>query len=153
MADVPVSYANADAHGVPAFEALDTYTQQTLLCSANPAQMETVRVLLADSLTLAKFSVVGLNAAGKLVLALDDQTTPANNIDPIGVLAHAAVSGATNTTKFGEVHLTGDYNIDADSPLVWDASFTTAALKTFAPVPGNPNLMFRSRTASGVSKA
>jgi hypothetical protein len=31
---------------------------------------------------------------------------------------------------------------------VWDASFTTLALKTGAVV-GNPNLVFRSRSATG----
>lgn len=145
MSTIPTSYLNSDANGVPAFEALDTYTQQNLLCSASPRQAETVRVLLADSKSLAKFTVVGLSS-GKLVAAVS------GSIAPIGVLAHAATSGASNTTIHGEVHLTGDYNIDADSPLVWDASFDTAAKKTFAPVTGNPMLMFRSRTASGVAK-
>lgn len=149
MADVPSSYANAGAHGVPAFEALDTYTMQNLLCSGEPAQQATVRILLADSTTLAKFTVVGLDTNGKLVASTWHATTP---IKPIGVLAHAATSGATNTTIHGEVHLTGDYNIDADSPLVWDASYDSEAKKTFAPVTGNPNLMFRSRTASGAPK-
>lgn len=149
MADVPSSYANAAAHGVPAFEALDTYTQQHLLCSASPRLGETVRVLLADSQTLAQYAVVGLDANGKLVPA---NATGGSEIEPIGVLSYAATSGASNTTIHGEVHLTGDFNIDDDSPLVWDASFDTAAKKTFAPVPGNPNLMFRSRTASGAPK-
>lgn len=148
MADVPTSYANAAANGVPAFEALDTFTQQHLLNSANPAQMETVRILLGDSLSLAKFSVVGMSG-GKLVMA---DATGGSEIEPVGVLAHAASSGAANSTIYGEVHLTGDYNIDADSPLVWDDSFDTAAKKTFAPVSGNPNLMFRARTASGAPK-
>lgn len=145
MADVYSSY-DQGMRGTPAFEALDTHITANLLCSASPPQEPTVRVLLADSKTLAKFSVVGLSS-GKLVLATDGA------IAPIGVLAHAATSGATNTTIYGEVHLTGDYNIDDDSPLVWDASFTTAAKKTFAPVTGTGGrLMFRSRTASGVSK-
>lgn len=132
--------------GTPAFEAMDSFQNGNLLCSANPAQEPTVRVLLADSTTLEKFSVVGLSS-GKLVLATSGGVTP------IGVLAHAAASGASNTTIYGEVHLTGDYNIDDDSPLVWDASFDTAAKKTFAPVANTGGrLMFRSRTQSGAAK-
>ena len=145
MADVYSSY-DQGMRGTPAFEALDTYITANLLCSANPPQEPTVRILLGDSLDLAQFTVVGLSS-GKLVAAVSGSVTP------IGVLAFAAESGAANTTKFGEVHLTGDYNIDADSPLVWDASFDTEAKKTFAPVANTGGrLMFRSRTASGAPK-
>ena len=151
MADVYSSY-DEGMRGTPAFEKLDTYITANLLCSAIPAQQETVRILLADSLTLEKFSVVGLDSDGKLTLAVTGSVDPADDIAPVGVLAHAATSGASNATIHGEVHLTGDYNIDADSPLVWGASFDTAAKKTFAPVTGNPNLMFRSRTQSGTPK-
>lgn len=148
MADVPISYANADKFGVPAFEVLDQHLNLALLNSGSPALSPTVRVLLASSLTLALFSVVGLDAAGKLALAVTGSVDPDDDIAAIGVLAHAATSGAGNTTKFGEVWLTGDFNVAADSPLVWDASFSTVALKTAA-TKGNPNLIFRSRTATG----
>lgn len=149
MAVVPTSYNKAGARGTPAFENLDEFTQQNLLASASPPQGETLRVLLGDSLTLAQFSVVGLNSAGKLVLATYN-VTPASAIKPIGVLAFAATSGSSNTTKHGEVWLTGDYNAGDDSPLVWDATYDTLAKKTAGPlVVGNPNLMFRSRKATG----
>lgn len=141
MAIVPTSYKNADAFGTPAFEVLDEYTNTALLASGSPALTSTKRILLGDSLTLANFSVVGISS-GKLVLATDA------GVAAIGVLAHAAASGVTNTTKFGEVFITGDFNIGPDSPLVWDASFTTEAKK--GAVGGqSPNLMFRRRTASG----
>lgn len=146
MADVYSSYQNPRT-GTPDFEELDTFINAHLLCSATPEQEPTVRVLLGDSLTLEQYSVVGLSA-GKLVMATEDDP-----IAPIGVLAHAATSGASNSTIYGEVHLTGDYNIDADSPLVWDASFDTEAKKTFAPVADTGGrLMFRSRTQSAAAK-
>lgn len=147
MTDYTSTYGDV-RNGVPAFEVLDTYKNGNLLASASPPQGETVRVLLGDSLTLARYTVVGVSG-GKLVKAEADGTP----ITAIGVLAHPATSGASNTTKFGEVWLTGDYNIDDDSPLVWDASFDTVAKKTMAAGQVNPNLMFRSRTASGAAKA
>lgn len=145
MTDVYSSYGNAGNFGTPAFEVLDTYLQQNLLSSAHPPLGETLRVLLGDSKTLARYTVVGISS-GKLVAAVS------GSITPIGVLAHAATSGASNTTIYGEVHITGDFNIDADSPLVWDASYDTVAKKTMAAGQANPNLMFRSRTASGAAK-
>lgn len=153
MAEVPVSYLYGGVRGTPAFEELDTWTQQNLLAGSEPGLQVPVRILMADSLTLAQFSVVGLDANGDLALAFHDAVTPANIIEPIGVLAHAATSGAANTTIHGEVWLTGNFNAGdddegTDSPLVWDASFDTLAKKTGSVV-GNPNLIFRSRRATG----
>jgi hypothetical protein len=144
MTDYYSSYQNPPL-GVPAFEELDTYVQAHLLSSASPPMGETVRILLASSKTLARYSVVALDGSKHLVLAVQGTHTP------IGVLAHAAESAGSNTTIFGEVHLTGDYNTDADSPLVWDSSWDTQAKKNVATV-GNPNLMFRSRNGSASSQ-
>lgn len=69
MTTSPISYLNADKRGLPAFEALDEYTQQALLAGSEPGLGATVRILMADSLTLAQFSVVGLNASKRLALA------------------------------------------------------------------------------------
>lgn len=152
MTDIPVSYLKNDVHGTPAFEAFDQLTDSALLAGTEPAVSQPVRILLASSLALAQFSVVGLDASNHLVLATHDADTPADSITPIGVLAHAATSGANNATIHGEVLLTGNYNAGDDSPLVWDASFTTLALKTGSVV-GNPNLIFRSRKATGAPGA
>lgn len=153
MANVTTSYKNAAAHGVPAFEALDTYLDANLVAGAEPAIQQPVRILLGDSLTLEQFTVVGLSA-GKLVKATYNATI-GSAIKPIGVLAHKAVSGASNTTIFGEVFLTGCFNVgntDAavspDSPLVWDTSFDTVAKKTTWEGVTNlqgGNLIFRKR--------
>ena len=150
MTTYAMGYQNADAFGRPAFEALDTFTQKQLVAGSEPKMSPAVRILLADSLTLAQFTVVGVDATGKLVAAAYNATV-ASGVKPIGVLAHVATSGATNTTIKGEVWLTGCFNADADSPLVWDASFDTLAKKTTWPgLPqfnGNANLLFRSRAA------
>ena len=148
MANIDLSYKNAGSIGLPAFETLDTYSQSNLTAGAEPAREQPVRILLASSTTLAKYQVVGLDAANHLVAATYN-ATPANAIKPIGVLEHPSASGATNTTVYGEVVLTGVYNVGDDdggtgSPLVWDASFTTAALK-MASVIGNALLIFRRR--------
>src|SRR5215217_3122005 len=134
MTTINTAYQNAAAHGVAAFELLPEYVQGFLLAGAEPALQPTTRVLLGDSKTLVAFSVVGLSS-GKLVLATDA-------IPPVGVLLHAATSGATNTTIYGEVFLSGCFNIDADSPLVWHSSLDTEAERT---ANNNANLIFRRR--------
>lgn len=154
MTDVNTSYLNADAHGLPAFEQLDTYIDGNLVAGAEPAIGSASRILLADSLTLAQFTVVGVDASGHLVKAAYNATV-ASGVVPIGVLVQAATSGASNSTIYGEVWLTGCFNADDDSPLVWDSSFDTLAKKTtWAGLPhlrGNPNLVFRSRLGGNAS--
>lgn len=150
---INTSYKNAGVRGVPDMQVMDTYIDSNLVAGAEPPVQQPVRILLADSLTLGQFTVVGVTAAGKLTPAVYNATV-ASGVKPIGVLAQAASSGASNTTKYGEVFLTGCYNVGSndsgeDSPLVWDASFDTLAKKTTWPgLPqfnGNPNLLFRSR--------
>lgn len=149
MATINTSYKNAAARGVPAFEVMDLYTDSNLTAGAEPAIQSPVRILLGDSLTLPQFQVVGLSG-GKIVKAAYNATI-GSAVKPIGVLLYAATSGATNSTIFGEVLLTGNYNVGADdagtdSPLVWDASFDTLAKKTtWEGVVGNPHLLFRRR--------
>lgn len=156
MATRNVSYQNADARGVPAFETLDQYIDSNLLAGAEPAVQQPVRILLADSQDLAQFTVVGLDSAGKVVKATWNGTL-SSAVRPIGVLAHAATSGSSNTTKYAEVHLEGNFNAGsndagADSPLVWDSSFDTLAKKTtWAGVVGNSRLIFRSRLGANAS--
>jgi len=243
MTDVNLSYRNAAARGLPAFEALDQFIDSNLLAGSEPGLGPTTRILLADSKTLAQFSVVGLDSSKRLALATYAATaatrtigsgnaaltftavepgvagndisvivlaagtadvsvdgheitvTPGtgaatatqvaaqingdeaasllvsvapggtggsnvatqsevqltggvDKVDVCGVLAHAATSGSSNTTIYGETFLTCNYNAGSDSPLVWDASFDTLAKKAAATV-GNPNLIFRSRKATG----
>jgi hypothetical protein len=147
MANVDTTYKPSIVNR-PSFEQMDTYVQSDLTAGAEPGREQPVRIMLSDNQNLAKFAVVGLAADKRLVMATYN-ATPANAITPIGVLEHASVSGAANTTTMGEVVLTGVYNVGDDdlgtgSPLVWDASFTTAAQK-IASVVGNALLIFRRR--------
>lgn len=147
MSTINTSYKNAGVRGVPAFDVMDEYVDSNLVAGAEPAIQQPRRILLGDSLTLAQFTVVGLSS-GKLVKATYN-ATPASAITPIGVLMQAATSGASNSTIYGEVSLTGCFNAGSDdsgtdSPLVWDATFDTLAKKE-ASTQGNPNLAFRSR--------
>lgn len=159
MANINTSYKNAAAHGTPLFEVMDTYLPGDLFAGAEPAAQPSQRHLLADSLTLAQFTVVGFDSSGKLTPAVYNATV-SSGIKPVGVLLHAATSGVSNTTKHGEVLHFGNFNVGDDdagtgSPLVWHSSFDTLAKKTTWPgLPvynGNPNLVFRSRTKTTVS--
>lgn len=140
------NYRNANAHGVPAFQTIDTYFNQFLLAGSEPGIQQPVRLLLADSTTLEPFSVVGLNSSGRLVLA-QWNATAGSEIRPIGVLMHRAVSGASNTTILGEVTLEGNFNTDDDSPLVWHSTFDTVAKKQQYNG-DNSRLRFRSRRST-----
>jgi hypothetical protein len=150
MSTINTSYKNADVRGVPTLEVMDLYVDSNLVAGAEPKMQAPVRILMADSLTLGQFTVVGLDAAGHIVKAAYNATV-ASGVKPIGVLAHAATSGATNTTVYAEVWPTGCFNAGsddagADSPLVWDSTFDTLAKKTtWAGLVGNPNLLFRKR--------
>lgn len=149
-----ISYQNAGANGVPAFEVLDNFVDSNLVAGAEPPILRPNRILLGDSLTLAQFTVVGLDANKKLVAAKWDAVA-ANVIPPVGVLMQAATSGAANSTIYGEVALGGCYNAGDDdagagSPLVWDATWDTLA-KKLASVVGSPNLVFRSRSKADAS--
>jgi len=137
--------SGSNTHGVPAFETIDTYFNQFLLAQNEPGLQQPVRLLLGDSLTLAQFTVVGLSG-GKLVKATYN-ATEASAIKPIGVLAQPATSGASNTTILGEVFLEGSFNTDADSPLVWDATYDTVAKKQGYNVTDS-RLRFVSRTST-----
>lgn len=146
MANVFPNYQNANAHGVPAFENIDSYFNQYLLAGSEPGIQQPVNILLADSTTLAQFSVVGLNSSNRLVLA-QWNATAGSEIRPIGVLMHAATSGASNTTVFGLVSLEGNFNTDDDSPLVWHSTFDTVAKKQQYNG-ANSRLRFRSRRST-----
>lgn len=157
MANIVTSYKNASVRGVPTFEVMDTYLDANLVAGTEPPITSPRRLLLADSQTLAAFTVVGLDSSGKLVKATYNATV-ASAIKPIGVLLHAATSSTSNTTIFGEVLMTGCFNVGSDdagsdSPLVWDSTFDTIAKKTTWPgmprYQGNTALDFKRRTIAG----
>lgn len=145
MTNIPTSYKLSDVFGRPAFEVLDTYTQQNLLAGAIPGLTPANRIPLSTGFDQPQFAVVGLNADGELALAVRGSVDPDDDIAVIGVLAHAA--DETGTSTHGEVLLTGCFNVGADSPLVFDASFTTVDEKVAATA-GNPNLVFKAAMGS-----
>jgi hypothetical protein len=114
MTDVPISYRNADVRGTPSFEALDQHTDQALLAGSEPGLSATVRILLADSLTLAALTVVGLNAAGKL-----DKATYA------AAAASLAIGTGNAALTFTAVEPGADGN---DISIILAASDTTASV-------------------------
>lgn len=120
MATIKFPYADP---GRAAFEELDTYVQSFLLAGSHPELKPAYSFSLANDTAFAQFSVVGLDASGNLALAVTGSADPADDIQAIGVLAHAASLGATGTGR-GQVWYSGCFNADA---LVWDASFDTDA--------------------------
>lgn len=143
MADVNLSYKNADTYGRASFEVLDRYVQEFLLAGAEPALQPAMGVFLADSLTLPQFAVVGLNGSNKLVMATA-------SIKALGVLVHAATSGASNVTVRGQVWYSGCFNLNG--PLIWDSTLNTDALKhaAFLGSPTPTQIVLRSRLTPAV---
>lgn len=134
MATINVPYADP---GRAAFEVLDTYTQGFLLAGNHPELAPAYGFPLANDTTFAQFSVVGLDGSGELALAVTGSVDPEDDIQGIGVLAHAASLGGTGSGT-GQVWYSGCFNMDA---LVWDDSFDTDAKKEAAfrgaPTPTN----------------
>lgn len=79
--------------------------------------------LVEASQTLAAFTVVGLNASGRLVAAT---ATGSPAVKPIGVLAHPVTSPAGTNYVGAKVYRAGHFN---HKRLVWDSTFNTDALK------------------------
>jgi hypothetical protein len=125
MATIKIPYADP---GVASFEELDTYTQQFLLNGAHPPLATAMGMPMANDTAFDQFSVVGLDDNGDIALATTGNVDPADDIVPVGVLAHSAALGATGTQN-AQVWYTGHFNIDA---LVYDASFDTDVKKLAA---------------------
>lgn len=81
--------------------------------------------LVGPSKTIPAMTVVGFDTAGLLVPATYN-VTPASAIKPIGILAYAVATTAGQTLAHAPVYRMGCFNPDR---LIWDATFTTAALK------------------------
>lgn len=92
---------------------------EPLLTGDVPALMAKTELVLTSQ-TLAALTVVGLNAAGKVVPALIGSVDPANDIPAIGILAYA--TDTTGADAFGEVYRMGCFNPNL---LVWPASYNT----------------------------
>lgn len=104
-------------------QSADTITpdQVSFLAGDLPALWGKSELVLTNQ-TLAALTVVGKDVNGKIVPAQADGDPKA-----IGVLAYAVDSTGGDVTA--EVYRSGHFNPDE---LVWDASFTTDALKAAA---------------------
>lgn len=134
MATITFPYADP---GVASFEVMDTYVNKHLLAGIHPELKPAYSFPMANDTSFAQFSVVGLDANGDVAMAVTGSVDPADDIKPIGVVAHAAALGATGTGSCA-VFYSGHFNMDA---LVWHASFDTDAKKKAAfhgsPTPTN----------------
>lgn len=124
----------AQSAGVPTqWDDTISATAQSIL-SGNVPELLITDEIVAFSQTIAALTVVGKNAAGEIVPAVYDGTTPANNVKAIGIAVIAITTAASGAKKGLKVYRGGCFNPDK---LVWPASFTSDAIK-FAAFEGSP---------------
>lgn len=128
------------SNGIAAFEQGDTYSQVELFNSAIPP-LTTEDFEVAASTTLVDRAVVGLNAAGKLVMA----QTSATAVVPLGVVPDGAgiVTDGSNAKRI-PIYRSGNFNPAA---LVYHADYDTVAKKcaAFRDSPTPTNIIVRPR--------
>lgn len=96
MATITPPYVDPGRAG---YEVLDTYTQQFLLAGSHPQLQPAFGFPLANSTSFRQFSVVGLDAAGKLALATAGVAAAAAT----GTLTFSGVGTANDTITIGGV--------------------------------------------------
>lgn len=104
-----------------AADAYEAFTNVDLLLSNTPTFF-TVDMTLAESQDIALYEVVSVDGSGNVIPAVSGTS------EAIGICAGAITSGSGENPVV-QVIRGGHFNIDA---LVWDASYTTDALKTSA---------------------
>lgn len=120
--------------GVPSQWSQDFgVTAEGLFSGETPAQFVEDKPVALNQ-TLAAYTVVGFDASGNIVPATYN-ATPANAIKAIGVLMYPVTTGASGSLPAGRILRGGCINPDL---LVWDATFTTQALK-LAAFEGSPS--------------
>lgn len=110
--------------GIAAFNTEDFTLTHAL---SGPSPTIASKEVAADNTVLAELSVVGRVGnleTGKIVLATTGNSDPTDDIKPIGVLLTAVAD--VNADQGCAVARDGCWNPDA---LVWDASYSTLALK------------------------
>lgn len=94
MANITYPYADP---GRASYEVMDTYLQNFLLAGNDPELKPAYSYPLANNTTFAQFSVVGLDAAGKIAMA----TLGAAAAAATGVLTFSGVGTANDTVTIG----------------------------------------------------
>lgn len=126
MADVPISYKNADVYGRAAFDVLDNFQSDDLLAGSEPPLRPAMVLPGLASTAFTQFQVVGIDEDGFIApAAAPDAATP---IKPFGIVAHAVTLGVGG----GNVHVLYSGCFALDAPLGWGASFNTDAEKLAA---------------------
>lgn len=141
MADVPISYKNADVYGRAKFEELDNFQSDDLLAGAEPPLRPAMVLPGLASTAFSQFQVVGIDANGFIApAAAPDAATP---IKAFGIVAHAVTLGGGG----GNVHVLYSGCFALDAPLVWGASYNTDAekLAAFIGAPTPSQIIIRKR--------
>lgn len=117
--------------GVAAFDVIDTYTKTFLNLGEHP-RLAAYPFKVEPETSLQQFAVVGLNAAGNLVMSnFGASPSDGDDVKAIGVLTQAVTAGAESegdTTV--PVWYSGHFgNIDA---LVWHEDYDSDELKLAA---------------------
>lgn len=124
--------------GIAAFDASDVIAAAELFNNAIPHPV-TEDFPVGASTDLKAYSVVGLSAAGNLVLAQTSGTA----VVPIGITVTGAKTGAGQTDRIA-VYRAGNFNPAA---LTWHADYDTAEKKAaaFRGAPAPTNILIRER--------
>lgn len=129
MANITPPYADP---GRASFEVMNTYLQNFLLAGNDPELKPAYPFPLPNSVSYAQFSVVGLNAAGKLVMA----TEGVNPAAATGTLTFSGVGTANDTITIGGVVYTLVAAADAPYEVTIGGSVTASAANLVAVING-----------------
>jgi hypothetical protein len=121
--------------GRASFEVLDTYIQNNLLAGNHPELKQAYSFALPNSVSYEQFSVVGLNATGKLVMATE-------GVDPAaatGALTFSNTGTANDTITVGQVVYTLVAAADEEGEVTIGGSAALSAAAFAAAINGDAN--------------
>lgn len=129
MATITPPYADL---GRASFEVMDTYLQNYLLAGQHPELQQAFSFPMANNTSFAQFSVVGLDAVGKLALA----TYGAAPAAATGTLTFSGVGTAADTITIGTRTYTLVAALTAANQVLIGASVTASAANLVAAING-----------------
>lgn len=129
MATIIPPYADM---GLASFEVLDTYEQNYFLAGVHPELSPAFSFPMVNSTSFEMFSVVGLNADGKLVMATEGLDAAAAT----GTLTFSGVGTAADTVTIGGVVYTLVAAADAAYEVTIGGSVTASAAALVAVING-----------------
>jgi hypothetical protein len=126
MPDVIPPYADP---GLASFETLDTYKQNYLLAGSHPEVVTAIGLPMANNTSFEQFSVVGIDASGKVALATYVAAAAAT-----GVLTFSGTGSGDETVVIGGVTYTlkadpsAAYEVDIGADAAGSAANLAAAI-------------------------